>query len=153
MEFTIDHLMDHAEHTRLIAEWIYSEFWRGRDRYTAGDLERLLKDAIDRDRIPLSLIALVDGKPAGTVNLIANDDPSRQHIGPWLAALLVAPEYRRRGIGARLVKAIIAEARRLGFQEVFLGADTPAFYERLGAELYERATETLSIMRFRLAGP
>lgn len=153
MEFQIDHLMEHPEHTRLVAEWIFGEFWQGRDRYSADDLEGLLRQATDRDRIPLSLVALTDGRPVGTVNLIANDDPTRPHLHPWLAALLVIPEYRGRGIGTTLVRALLREARRLGYSEVFLGADIPAFYSRLGAEHHEQATEALSILRFGLTGP
>ena len=152
MEFQIDHLMDHPEHTRLVAEWIYREFWQGRDRYSADDLEGLLRQATDRERIPLSLIAVAGGRPVGTVNLIDNDDPTRPQLHPWLAALLVIPEYRGRGIGAALVRALLGEAKRLGYEEVFLGADIPAFYSRLGAEHFEQATETLSILRFRLPG-
>jgi len=149
----IDHLRDHSEHTRLVAEWIYHEFWEGRAGYTVETFEGLLRQANDPDHVPLSLIALADGRPAGTVNLIHNDDPERPHLHPWLAALVVVPEFRRHGIGAALVRAVAREAGRLGFFELFLGTDIPGFYMKLGTQLHEQVTEAFCIMRLPLERP
>jgi GNAT superfamily N-acetyltransferase len=153
MKIHIDHLFNHPEHTRLVAGWIYREFWAGRAGYNVDTFEVLLRQAGDPDRIPLCLLALADGLPAGTVNLVHNDDSKRPHLHPWLAALLVVPEYRQQGVGTALVRAILQEAGRLGFRELFFGTDIPAFYARLGAEHHEQAGEDLCIMRFSLRGP
>ena len=146
-----DHLLQHPGHVRLVAGWIYHEFWEGRAGYSVETFEALLHEASDPDHIPLSLIALTDGRPAGTVNLIHNDDAIRPHLHPWLAALVVVPEFRRRGVGADLVRALVGEARRLGFFELFLGTDIPGFYQKLGAVIHERVTETFCIMRIPLS--
>lgn len=148
----IDHLFNHAGNTRLVAGWIYKEFWEGKGLYSLEALEALLRQADRADRIPLSLLALVDGQPAGTVNLIENDDHARPNLRPWLAALVVLPEHRRHGIGSGLVCRLIEEAKSLHLPEVFLGTDIPAFYSRLGAVHYEQAGESLCIMRIPLAG-
>jgi predicted N-acetyltransferase YhbS len=150
MNVRIDHLFSHPEHVRLVAGWIYHEFWLGKPGHSVESFEARLREASDPDRIPLSLIAFYEGRPAGTVNLIDNDNPNRPELRPWLAALLVVPEYRGRGIGTRLVRELVREAGRLGFSELFLGTDIPAFYERLGARHYGWATETLRIMRIAL---
>jgi predicted N-acetyltransferase YhbS len=150
MEARIDHLFDHPVHIPRVAGWIYREFWQGRPGYSVQTFERLLADASGRDRVPLSLLALVDGSPVGTVNLVDNDDPGRPNLRPWLAALVVVPEHRRHGIGSELVRRLIGEARRLGFSELFLGTDIPSFYRRLGADHHEQRTDTLSIMKFAL---
>lgn len=136
METRIDHLVRHPEHIRRVAAWIYHEFWEGKAGYGVETFEGLLRQANDPDHVPLSLIALAEGRPAGTVNLIHNDDPARLHLHPWLAALVVVPEFRHLGIGAGLVRALNGEARRLGFFELFLGTDIPDFYLRLGAQLH-----------------
>jgi predicted N-acetyltransferase YhbS len=148
MTLRIDHLFRHPEHTRLVADWIYNEFWQGKPGYSVDTFEGLLRQADDPDRIPLSLLALEDGRPAGTVNLIHTDSDSRPHLHPWLAALIVVPELRHRGIGAALVRALVAEAGRLGIPRLYLGTDIPDFYTALGAALHERLTDTLCIMRF-----
>ena len=147
----IDHLFNHPEHTQLVATWIYDEFWRDKPGYSVATFELLLGEAIDPGRIPLSLLALVDGDPIGTVNLIHNDSPSRPQLYPWLAALFVVPRHRHQGVGGALCRALVSEAGLLHVSEVFLGTDIPAFYSALGAELYEQVSDTACIMRFRIA--
>jgi GNAT superfamily N-acetyltransferase len=153
MALRIDHLFRHPEHTRLVAGWIYNEFWLGKPGYSVETFEGLLRRANDPDRIPVSLLALADGDPAGTVNLIHTDSESRPHLHPWLAALVVVPEHRRRGIGKALVHFLVAEAERLGISRLYLGTDIPGFYSGLGARLHEQITDTLCIMRFDLPAP
>jgi putative acetyltransferase len=152
MTVRIDHLFNHPEHIPLAAGWIYGEFWVGKPGYSVATFAALLREARDPDRIPLSLLALNDGRPAGIVNLIHNDSPSRPHLHPWLAALYVVPERRLRGIGASLVRALLAEARRVDVPELFLGTDIPGYYERFGATVAERVSDTLVVMRIVLAG-
>jgi predicted N-acetyltransferase YhbS len=147
MQLTIDHLFNHSEHIPQVADWIYGEFWADKPDYSAAFFERLLCQASDPNKIPLSLVAIADGQPAGIINLIANDDPARLHLTPWLAALVVAAPYRGQGIGTRLVQTLQDNARHLGYTHLFLGTDQPAFYARLGAEPYEQASATLQIMR------
>ncbi len=152
MKARIDHLFDHARHTRLVAGWIYEAFWSGKPGYSVGTFVGLLNQARDPDRVPLSLLAFAGGRPAGTVNLVHSDSEARPDLHPWLAALVVRPEARRRGIGTALVVELAAHAARLGFAELFLGTDIPAFYSRLGAEPYQKVRGDLWIMRMPLAG-
>lgn len=150
MTVAIDHLFNHPHEIRVVATWIYEEFWRDKPGYSVEFFEGLLRDASDPDRIPLSLLAFVDGTPAGTVNLIHSDSETRPDLHPWLAALYVLPAFRHRSVARALYRAGANHARRLGIAEVYLGTDMPAFYERLGAELYERVSGTSFIMRVRL---
>lgn len=149
LSLQIDHLFNHAEYLKLVARWIYEEFWRDKPGYTVETFELLLRQASDPQQIPLSLLALRDQQAAGTVNLIHSDSPSRPNLHPWLAALFVLPEYRGQGVGKSLCQALVGEAKRLGFVELFLGTDIPAFYSALGAEVYEQLTDSFCIMRFR----
>jgi predicted N-acetyltransferase YhbS len=146
----IDHLFRHAHLTEAVARLIYEEFWKDRDGMTVADLVVHLENTRDPSRIPLSLIALVDGELAGTVNLIDNDDRKRTHLHPWLAAMVVKEPHRGQGIGTRLVEALLAQAARLGFRTVYFGTDGPGFYTRLGAELHEQVTQEFCIMKFSL---
>lgn len=150
MDLRIEHLFRHPGRLGLVAGWIHAEFWTGKDGYSVETFEHLLHDARDPDRIPLSLLALADGAPAGTVNLIENDDPARVELRPWLAALFVAPAFRGHGIGAALVRALAGEARRLGCREMYLGTDIPDFYRPLGAVVHEQVTDAFCIMRIPL---
>lgn len=151
MSDEITHLFHHPQHTRAVAEMIYNEFWvdvvGGR---TVNGLDAHLQNTHDPSRIPLSLIALIDGQLAGTVNLIDNDDDQRTHLHPWLAAMVVAKPFRGRGIGTQLVRALLVEAQRLVLTKVYFGTDGPGFYERIGAVKHEQVRGDFFIMRFDL---
>ncbi|MFC4030365.1 GNAT family N-acetyltransferase [Streptomyces polygonati] len=79
---------------------------------------------------------LADG--AGTGRLLLGEDAARKNGGDphtaVLGRLAVLGTARRAGVGARLVRALEDEARRLGLRGVYLEAQAHAvaFYERLG---------------------
>ena len=143
----VDHLFRPAQHRPFVARLIYEEFWRDRAGYSAEHFERRLAEAGAAGRIPLSFLALEDGRPVGTINLVDNDDEARTHLRPWLAALAVVADRRRSGVGRALVGRLLDEAAALGFREVYLGTDAPAYYARFGATPLERATGALVVMR------
>ena len=67
----------------------------------------------------------VDNKPIGTGRLLPDG-----HIG----RMAVVKEWRRRGIGAEILEALMAEARKRGHKEVVLSAQLQAaeFYRNHG---------------------
>jgi len=140
------HLFAAPEHRSLIAHWIYDAFWTERPGFSPGHFEALLAEARDPDRIPLSLLAMAEGRPAGTVNLVVCDDDSRPQLTPWLPALYVAPAFRGQGIGTALVRRLFSEAARIGCRELYLGTEMPAFYRPLGAEIHESVRPGFWIM-------
>ncbi|MFM7347105.1 MAG: GNAT family N-acetyltransferase, partial [Tagaea sp.] len=148
----IAHLFEHSAHLKTVAATIHREFWRDRPGYSPATFERLLADAASAERIPLCLIALAGDEVAGTANLIENDDEARPHSRPWLAAVVVRPEFRGAGVGTALVERIAGEARRLGHRTVHLGTGSPAFYARLGARPLEWARPDLLVMALDVDG-
>jgi GNAT superfamily N-acetyltransferase len=102
----------------------------GRSR--AGYVERLT-GYMRSDGLPIALIALMDGIPAGTACVNFDDMSSRPDIAPWLANLYVDPRFRGRGIGSALVRAAEAEARGAGHERLYLYTpDQEALYAGLG---------------------
>lgn len=145
----IAHLFEHPEHLPEIARRIHEEWWAGKPGHTVETMAARLATASHRDAVPLSLVALIDESPVGTVNLVENDNDERPDLSPWLAALLVWPEQRGLGIGSQLVRALVAEAARLDIPRFYLGTDIPQYYIRLGAERYERGPGGYCIMCLR----
>lgn len=142
----IDHLFQHPQHRPAVAAAIYKEFWKDKPGYSPAFFENLLRQADHPDRIPLCLVARVNGQFAGVVNLIENDNAARPHWRPWLAALIVLPPFRGQGIGSALVRRLVAEGVRLGYHRLHLGTDAPGFYERLGARQLEWLRPDLALM-------
>lgn len=139
-------LYQKPESIPTVAKWIYDEFWSNKAGYSPDFFEKLLRNANDANKIPISFLAIINGVPVGTANLIENDDEARTHLKPWLAALYVLPEYRSFGVGPQLVKAVLRRAKLLNYSKVYLGTDNPGFYERLGAKSIDKARADLYVM-------
>lgn len=79
----------------------------------------------DADATARHWLARVEGKPVGTVRLLADG-----HIG----RVAVRGEWRHRGVGSRLIEAVLSDARAEGRRDLYLNAQLTAigFYERLG---------------------
>ena len=99
----------------------------GADRF-AKTSERLREG-----RLPaagLSLVAIHQGRLVGTVRLWSvTAGPARAAL--LLGPLAVHPEHRNRGIGATLMRRLIARARLAGHHAILLVGDA-AYYERFG---------------------
>ena len=132
-----------------VARWIFNEFWGDQEIVTEEWLVAQLGRATNPDKIPLSLLALRDGEPIGTINLIENDDDKRTHLRPWLAALLVLPNARSCGVGSALVRSLQRRAVAMGIETMYLGTDNPGFYEKLGARIHEQVRPEFCVMSIR----
>jgi len=152
MTQTICHLYEAPAQIPLVAKWIHEAFWFGQVGYEPEFFEAKLGEAKSPDSIPLSLLALDGGTPAGTVNLIVNDYPDRPQLTPWLAALYVDPVFRGRGHASALTRRALEDAARLGCKTVYLTTHIPDFYKRFGAELHEEVEEDFWVMRIATAG-
>ena len=105
------------------------EFWIDVSRREAG-----------RDKIPITWVALNAQRQAlGAVGLGEFDPDEFQDRSPWLVGMVVAPDRRRDGIGARLVAKLEAWAATQGFRSVWVATGPPGgpavrFYESCGWE-------------------
>ncbi|MFQ5955865.1 MAG: GNAT family N-acetyltransferase [Kiloniellales bacterium] len=120
----IVHLTEAAEVTPTLVRWFIDAWtpWYGPDG--EGDAEQDLAACHSRDSLPICLVALgPDGEPLGTAALKSESAGSELGVGPWLAALLVGPVHRGRGVGTALIAAIEAEARRLGFPAIYVSTN------------------------------
>lgn len=84
-----------------------------------------------------ALIGLVDSQPAGSVFLVDADLESHTHLKPWLAGLLVLPQFRRLGLGEQLIAALVAEAQNLGHERLYLYTPGSDFYRKRGWQTVE----------------
>ena len=103
----------------------------------------------DMDQQSLHAIAYDEaGKAIGTGRLLPQGKIGR---------MAVVKEWRRRGVGAELLEALVGEARRRGFSEVSLSAQLQAaeFYRSHGfvaeGKVYEEAGILHQMMKRSLA--
>lgn len=98
----------------------------------AGRVARLELNATGSE-LPLTWVAFEDEILFGSASLVNSDMETQPELRPWLASVFVAPEHRRKGIGASLVQHVVNEARERGYESLFLFTpDQQKFYEKLG---------------------
>ena len=120
MPIRIDHIIDHFDSIAVLAKAQFNLWGLLTSRNTLEGYQELLQLAAQSDQLPMTLVAVEGSTVLGSVNLLGNDLPLRPDLTPWLAQLFVFPKYRNQGVGASLVKAVTVEARKLGWQNVYL---------------------------------
>lgn len=128
--------------------------WGVHDGLSLDQVAAKLRACLNREQLPLALVAREAGELIGTVGLHDNPVVGRRGLGPWLVALWVAPQHRRRGLGAELIAAAERTARELGVEELYAATSTAVgLFERSGWEELERFVhngESLALFHRRL---
>jgi GNAT superfamily N-acetyltransferase len=145
----ISYLADHPEAVPVLKEWFETEWPDYYGPTGPGDAERDLIAYSSRENLPVGLVAFCEGRLCGIAALKPHSISTFAHLCPWAAAGLVAPSFRRRGIGACLVSALEDVARHLGYSTIYCGTSTAiGLLTRNGWDFMERVSyngEDLSI--------
>ncbi|MBY6225446.1 GNAT family N-acetyltransferase [Ferrimonas balearica] len=122
-----------------IARWHFAEWGPLYPNETLADFRRGLVESMVVGAVPGTWLWLRDNDVVATGSLLAKDMTTNAELSPWLANVYVVPSWRGQGIGAAVVKAVMAEARRLGLPRLYLFTeDQQGFYQRLGWALHHR---------------
>ena len=141
MEVNIEYLADHPDSAAILAQWLFAEWGHHSPDATIEGIMEKLNKRLNRDRLPLALVAIRDGQPIGTVSLKLKEVEIRSQYEHWLGTLYVHEPYRGRGIGSLLVKAAVEVADRLSVGELYLYTRHPkteGLYAKLGWVVVER---------------
>lgn len=114
-------LADHPEAIPILRQWFESEWAPYYGPGGPGNALQDLQDSCNRGQLPVALVALYEGEVCGTAALKAESVSTHKHLTPWLAALLVMPSFRQRGVGERLIAAVENKASDLGFDRIYVG--------------------------------
>ena len=148
----IEYLADFPDALPILAEWQHREWGHLRAGDTAANRRARLEGYSNRDRIPLTVVALEGGEVLGSASLVLHDMETRMELTPWLAAVFVGESYRRKGIGAELVRRIMAEAGKLEVPLLYLyTVHSERFYAAMGWVLHEHTSyreQNVSIMTY-----
>jgi len=139
----VRYLADHQDAVSIIATWIYDEWSYLYPEMTLQDVASFLRERMNKEKLPLTFVALEAGEPVGTVSLKMHDMETRSDLSHWLTSLYVVKPWRRRRIGSRLVEAAEKKAAELGVCKLVLfttDATLPGqFYSKLGWIVKEKA--------------
>lgn len=150
----VRYLADHPELVSTLGDWFHQEWGHIVPWGTPQGFAERFRSQLNRDALPVALVALDGGTLLGTASLRVSDMEERPERTPWLGGVYVRPEARGRGVGEALVRAVERLAREMGFREMFLfTTDREEFYRRLGWTTLEYADhhgEAAAVMRTEL---
>ena len=100
------------------------------DQYLAMKKEKVLNG----DKF-ISILGLVENnRLLGFIALFKYEDGQNRNLTPWYASMYVKKEYRGKGYSKMLNNAILNEAKKLGYDKLFLKTDLENYYEKFGAK-------------------
>lgn len=142
MNETIDikYLADCPEVIPTLASWTFNEWGQQYKMESVTVQLELFADRVNRDKIPLALVAFLDSQPVGTASLKVREMTTHTHLLYWLGAVYVVEQFRNRGIGAALISRATNKAHDLGVETLYLHTpDKAGLYLRLGWQEIERS--------------
>lgn len=130
MEIEIIELTKRADLIENAADYFWS-CWGNENNYN------FYKDCIsnslnENNPLPKFYLVLDKSVIVGAYAILTNDLISRQDLMPWLACLHVNEAYRKQGIAGKLLRHGLEEAKRKGYDQLYLSTDLDGFYEKHG---------------------
>lgn len=136
----IQQLKNRPEYIRLVTDWLYEAFVK--DHSPDFSYEDLLESIKSRE----IYILLDRDQCVGTVSLFDNDLKRLPELTPWLAALYVDECYRGRGYAKVLIKHLVSEVEKRGYQQLYLRTETAGeYYKKLGWTFYMDITDEYGV--------
>ncbi|MET0355165.1 MAG: GNAT family N-acetyltransferase [Cellvibrio sp.] len=120
----IGYLADHQEALPTLEHLFESEWAAYYGPTGPGDAQQDLLAYSNHGQLPVGVVAFLGAEPCGVAALKADSIATHKHLTPWIGGAMVAPQFRRKGIGARLVAALEGVARDLGFTNLYAGTST-----------------------------
>lgn|SRR3990167_7401088 len=89
------------------------------------------------DTLPMTYVGISNGTPIAMVSL-RHHDGIREDLTPWLGSLIVHPDYRRQGIGEKLIHIVKLQVKIMQYKRLYLFAIDPSlttWYSKLGFKM------------------
>jgi len=139
MKIEVKQLAECQEHLTTVGTWIFEAFWNKRHKDPEVVLS-WLRLHTQKDRVPYTVVAFVNGNPVGSCCVIENDCVHRKQYAPWVAAVYVKPEMRLRGVASMILQEAATIATRIGVGGLYIDclAITAPVYEKNGWKIHER---------------
>jgi GNAT superfamily N-acetyltransferase len=114
---TIELLADNTELLPALVKWYECEWGPYYGADGPGNAQLDLASRCNRDVIPVGFVAKRDKHLLGVAGL---DRDATTNLAPSIVGLLVADEFRRRGVASSLLQAATSFAEGLGYKHVYI---------------------------------
>lgn len=101
---------------------------------SAQKIERDLSHNLNKDKLPITLVAKQNNTPVGMISLCEKDGLESK-LTPWLTDFVVDKSYQGKGIGNKLMKSALEKYTKLGYKKLYLftfDKNLQSYYERWG---------------------
>jgi len=133
MELNIINLSQEPHHIPTLAKWHHAEWAHLNPGGTLENRIERMQGYLSKELVPSTFIYKHEGQLAGSAAIIQSDMDTRPELTPWLASVYVAPEFRRQGIGSKLVEHVMRQAKAACIAKLYLFTpDQADFYKKLG---------------------
>jgi len=86
----------------------------------------------------------------GFISIFPHDSDEFYELTPWYATMYVKREYRGKGYSKILNDAILKEAKKRGYKELYLKTELNNYYEKFGAVYIKNINDKEKLMKFVL---
>jgi GNAT superfamily N-acetyltransferase len=107
----------------ILAYWSYNNWYITRNVPFKLVMNEYRRRA-ENDGFPSAFVAFWGELPVGMVSIKETDMQSRRDLSPWLSALYVSPEYRKRGVGNALIETVLDFCSANHIKRIFLFIDS-----------------------------
>ncbi len=132
-DYVIDYLGNQKQFLAQLAT-LWAQEWV--PNVTDADIAQKIfkfQDRISTGKPPFVLVAFSGKKLLGSAALFEHDLAKRPDLSPWLAGVLVLPEYRGNGVARDMISEAVEKAKRLGYHRIYLHTEVAqGLYEKLG---------------------
>ncbi len=136
-EIKIEYLADYPEYVPVVAAWQHAQFGYLTPLATLEDRTDRLNRSLQKDALPMALVALSDGTIVGSAGILPATI-THKHLTPWLSSVYVPGEHRGKGIASALSLRAVAEAAKLGYDRLYLFTPhNEKLYARIGWSTFE----------------
>jgi len=147
-------LKDHPQEVQTIVKWTYDE-WASFAGRTYEQIFHSFRTGIEKEGLPISLIALYDNQPVGVANLREKDIIDfYPGTTPWICGVFVKDEARHRGIATALCKAFEQVAKKMGYSTLYLATEYEnSLYHKMGYKtfhIYDHKGQILYVAKLEL---
>lgn len=127
-------LADRPEALETVSHWYYDEWGRWNPKSSVQSISDKLRQSMNRNKIPLILLAIDQGDVVGAVELKFTEMDIYPDKEYWLGGLFVEPGHRGAAVGEKLIWQIIVLSGELGIDKLHLQTEKldGGIYARLG---------------------
>lgn len=118
-------LADHPHEVSKIAKWYFDEWGDSTPGITQEIvLEKVREKSINRNKIPMTIVAYIDGELVGALELKIRENKHYPEYENWIGGVFITPSHRGHGIANQLLDKAKKLAIELGVQRLYLQCES-----------------------------